>query len=85
MKNDWLITFRSITAAQKAERVLKRAEIFCSLRRTPKILSERGCGYCLQLRENSGARAVALLQQNQISFGKLYTLAGDGSPQERAL
>ena len=85
MKHDWLITFRSVTAAQKAERVLKRAEIFCALRRTPKMLSERGCGYCLQLRETAGPRAVAVLQQNQVTFGKLYVLDGDGSPRERAL
>ena len=50
MKQDWLITFRSVTLAQKGERALKQAEIFCSLQRTPKMLSERGCGYCLRIR-----------------------------------
>ena len=85
MKHDWLITFRSVTAAQKAERVLKRAEIFCTLRRTPKMLSERGCGYCLQLRESAGPGALAALRQSQVTFGKLYVLDEDGSPRERAL
>ena len=63
MKQDWLITFRSVTLAQKGERALKQAEIFCSLQRTPKMLSERGCGYCLRLRWYHGDRAITALRE----------------------
>ncbi len=84
MKFDLLITFRSVTFAQKGERWLKGADIACSLSRTPKELSQRGCGYCLRLRAADGSRAVALLRENQSAFGKVYGLSR-GYPEELAL
>ena len=78
MANQWLITFRSVTVAQKAEKLLKTANLFCSLQRTPKILSERGCGYCLRLRERDGARAVAILKEHSVPYGKVYALTEEG-------
>ena len=82
MKTDWLITFRSITAAQKGERQLKRADIICQLQRTPKMLSERGCGYCLRLRSQQGMQAVTLLREQKLSYGKVYVLEQSGAPRE---
>ena len=85
MKQDWLITFRSVTLAQKGERVLKQAEISCSLQRTPKMLSERGCGYCLRLQMKDAMAAVELLREQEVSYGKIYALTDGGMPQERVL
>ena len=85
MKLDWLITFRSITAAQKGERLLKREDIFCSLQRTPKQLSERGCGYCLRIRAEQGMEAVKLLREQKLSYGKVYALEQEGIPRELGL
>ena len=82
MKQDWLITFRSVTLAQKGERVLKQAEISCSLQRTPKMLSERGCGYCLRVRPYNGERAITALREKGIAYGKVYALEEDGIPKE---
>ena len=82
MKLDWLITFRSITAAQKGERLLKRNEIYCGLQRTPKQLSERGCGYCLRVRAEQGMAAVGLLREQQLPYGKVYRLDHSSMPQE---
>ena len=82
MKQDWLITFRSVTLAQKGERVLKQAEISCSLQRTPKMLSERGCGYCLRVRPYHGERAITALREKGIAYGKVYALEEDGIPKE---
>ena len=84
MKNDWMITFRSVTFAQKAERRLKGAGIDCILQRTPKELSERGCGYCLRLQGRDAVAAVNLLRENQLSFGKVYAVSA-GRPEERVL
>lgn len=84
MKHDWLITFRSVTYAQKAERRLKGAGIDCTLQRTPRELSEQGCGYCLRLRGTDTAAAVTLLRENQLAFGKVYALSS-GHPEERVL
>ena len=85
MKNNWLITFRSVTFAQKGERVLQKAGIDCTLQRTPKELSKQGCGYCLRLRAKDVMNAVELLRENQVSYGKTYVLKGDGRPEERVL
>lgn len=82
MRNNWLITFRSVTFAQRAERALRRENIGCQLQRTPKMLTSRGCGYCLRLRSNDIFFAVEVLQQGQIPYGKLYRLEDDGIPKE---
>ena len=72
MSYDWLITFRSVTFAQKAERLLKKAGIICLLQRTPNIFSERGCGYCLRLRSSDTTAAVGMLKENHVPYGKVY-------------
>ena len=85
MRKECLITFRSVTFAQHGQRVLQREHIYCQLQRTPKILTTRGCGYCLRLRESNVAAAVAALHSEQISYGKVYELREDGIPKEWAL
>lgn len=80
MKN-YLITFRSVTYAQKGERILKRWGIDSFLRRTPKAIASRECGYCLQLRPGDIERAVELLQ-GQVPFGKVYGADYDGGFEE---
>lgn len=85
MKTKWLITFRSVTFAQRGQRALHRSNIGCSLQRTPKSLSQRGCGYCLGLWGWDAPRAVEVLKQEQIPFGKLYAIMDDGSTQEQVL
>ncbi len=85
MKNDWLITFRSVTFAQRGDRALRGAGVEGILQRTPKQLSERGCGYCLRIRGRDAMPAVALLRERAIPFGKLYALTADGRVEERAL
>lgn len=83
MKNNWLITFRSVTYAQKGEKALKRAGIDCTMLRTPKELSQQGCGYCLRLRAKDVITAVDLLRGNAILYGKTYALTDGGHPEER--
>ena len=85
MKNNWLITFRSVTFAQKAERALNKANIACTMQRTPRELSQRGCGYCLRLRAADAMAAVQLLREQQISYGKTYAITDNGKTEEREL
>ena len=84
MNSEWLITFRSITYAQKAQQRLKEAAIFTTLQRTPKTLSERGCGYCLRLGRGDVVAAVEILRQHKIAYGKVFTITA-GGPEERQL
>ena len=85
MNDHWLVTFRSVTFAQKAEQVLKGAGIRCAMQRTPKELSKRGCGYCLRIRGADVLAAVGLLQEKQAPYEKIYALTERGRPEEREL
>lgn len=85
MKNEWLITFRSVTFAQRGEKVLRSRDIQCVLQRTPKKLTERGCGYCLRIRDADAFRAVEILHREKLSYEKVYAVSGDGITEERIL
>ena len=76
-----LITFRSVAPAQRGENLLRREGITCSLQRTPKVLAEQGCGYSIQLHCSQIPRAVEILRQKGIAYGKTYRIR-DGIPEE---
>ena len=75
----FFLTFRSITQAQRAERAFGRAGYVCILRRTPRWMEERGCGYGVEVK-CAGLREV--LRQEKIPFRKSYLLHGDGMVEE---
>lgn len=83
MKFDWLITFRSITYAQRGQQVLQGAGIDCRLRRTPKELSGRGCGYGLAIRGRDALAAAELLREKEVPFNKTFAQSADGRMEER--
>ena len=75
------ITFRSVTPAQRGQRLLQQAGMDPILQRTPRWMEERGCGYCLRLRPEDSAKAVALLRQAGLGFSKIYADKESG-PEE---
>ena len=85
MKNEWLITFRSVTFAQRAERALHSRHIYCKMQRTPKYLTERGCGYCLRLQSLDVPEAVEILRREKLPHEKIYAIKEDGSTEEQVL
>lgn len=82
---EWLVTFRSVTFAQRGERTMRKHGINCILQRSPKTISQRGCGYCLRLRDRDAIRAVGILQKEQLAYEKVYVLSEDGGMEERLL
>ncbi len=76
------ITFRSITAAQRGERVLKEAGIGAAMQRTPRWMQERGCGYSLKLRGGLQAQAIAALRHQGVAFTKVYAQRAPGELEE---
>lgn len=80
-----LITFRSVTPAQKAERLLKQAGIDCALQRTPRWMEEQGCGYSLRLRQPDTASAAELLRSGDAPFRKIYLRHDNGRVEELQL
>ena len=80
-----LITFRSVTPAQRGEQVLQRAGVECSLQRTPRWMQEQGCGYSLRVKFADSARCVALLRGGEISYRKIYLRSENGTIEELSL
>ena len=76
----YYITFRSVTLAQRGERVLRKRGVSCQLQRTPRWMEEQGCGYCLRVRELQ--EAEQLLESARVPFRRIYRQLKDGTVEE---
>ena len=81
----YYITFRSVTLAQRGERVLRHGGMDCVLQRTPRWMEERGCGYCLRVRPKDALMCVELLNQNSVPYSKVYARQENGTVEELTL
>ena len=77
-----MITFRSVTPAQRAESILKKAGMECSIHRTPKWMEQQGCGYSLRVNYRDIPAVMMLLREGEIPFRKVYLLTSTGKPEE---
>ena len=80
----YMITFRSVTYAQRGERSLERRGIAVSLSRTPKWMEQQGCGYGLTLRSTNIQAAALALTQDGVAWRKIYVWEA-GSYREMGL
>ena len=80
-----ILTFRSVTPAQRAEEALHRAGVNCTIQRTPKWMEEKGCGYSVRMDQKDIMVAAALLRQAGIGFRKAYAINENGAPEELRL
>ena len=78
----YFLTFRSITQAQRAERAYGRTGMACTMRRTPRWMEERGCGYGVEVKCADLGAALEVLRREKIPFRKSYLLHGDGVVEE---
>lgn len=78
---DCIITFRTITRAQRGAELLDYAGIPCRLQRLPAVLADRGCGYMVGVRQETLPAAVTVLRQNHVDFGRTY-LSENGAYRE---
>lgn len=81
----YYITFRSVTFAQRAEKLLSAREIRCSLQRTPRWMEVQGCGYALRIWTREPELAVQLLKNNNIPMRRLYIQNVGGELEEMDL
>lgn len=81
----YYVTFRSVTFAQRGERLLQDSGVRCTLQRTPRWMEERGCGYSLRLWTDDVRPALVLLREKQIPMRKVYLQGRDGQLEELAL
>lgn len=78
----YYITFRSVTFAQRAERLLDGAGFHCSLQRTPRWMEEQGCGYALRIWTMEIRTAMELLRRERVPMKRLYIQGKDGQLEE---
>mgnify|MGYP002509082535 CR=1 FL=1 len=76
--NDCMITFRSVTPAQRGEKALHRAGFTCSIQRTPRWMEERGCGYGVEVKCPELGQGLEVLRREKLPFRKSYLLHPDG-------
>ena len=81
----YFITFRSVTYAQRAEKLLTRQGFRVNLMRTPRWMEEQGCGYALKLWTKDILPVVKLLRENRLQLRKVYTQREDGEMEEIVL
>lgn len=76
MRMDDIITFRSVTPAQRGQRVLRQSGVEATLQRTPRALAQRGCGYCLRTAPAQRERIVFLLEQAGVPMQGIFSANG---------
>ncbi|MBQ8797422.1 MAG: DUF3343 domain-containing protein [Oscillospiraceae bacterium] len=81
----YIITFRSVTPAQRGESVLRQTGFLCSLQRTPRWMEAQGCGYSIRINSDRIKDAIQVLQQRKIPFRKVYRTDEKGSAEEISL
>ena len=81
----YYITFRSVTFAQRGEKLLSRQGIRASLMRTPRWMEEQGCGYALKIWTKDISRAVKLLGESNVRLRRVYGQRENGELEEVAL
>lgn len=79
MESYW-ITFRSLTHAQRAARLLERSGLTVTLVKAPQSLSENGCAYALTLRRPE--EALVLLQRGKLRYGRVFRRSASESFEE---
>ena len=78
----YFITFRSVTFAQRGEKVLSQKNLRVNLMRTPRWMEEQGCGYALKLWTNDVQVPLQLLREHRIQLRKAYVQREDGTMEE---
>ena len=78
----YYITFRSVTFAQRGEKLLQQKNIRVNLMRTPRWMEEQGCGYALKLWPGEISGIVHLLRENRIQLRKVYVQWEEGAMEE---
>ena len=77
----YLFTARSVTHAQQMMRVLENAGISTKVRRASAALTQRGCGYTLEIAPHRYEKALEALEAAQVKPIKIF-LVRDGIRQE---
>ncbi len=80
MKQYW-ISFRSLTYAQRASRVLERKGVTATIVRLPQGVSKKGCGYAV-IQRGSYREAIRILEELRLPWGQIFARSESGEFRE---
>ena len=78
----FFLTFRSITQAQRAERAFAKAGMSGGMRRPPRWMEVRGCGYGVEVKCPDLYAGLEVLRWEKIPIRKSYLLHAEGVTEE---
>lgn len=81
---EYCLSFRSVTYAQRAKKILDRAGMSSYLQRAPSVLAAGGCGYCVRVKTDV-EQGIRLLKAAGVPFSRVYGKTAAGEYQEAAL
>ena len=75
---EYLITARSVTQAQRMAQLLERRGVRAVVGRVPMGLTGKGCGYVLRLRGQTRTAALRLLREAGFAPAQVFVRQDDG-------
>ncbi len=78
----YFLTCRSLTYAQRSAKVLERAGITASIRRTPKGIAKEGCGYSVKVSSRNLAPSIQQLDRLNLIPDHIFLADGNGDYRE---
>lgn len=79
---NYLLLFRSLTSAQRAERILRKQGISAFVARVPGNIPTSGCGYCIKIEEKWLKEALEALKSSDMNPTKIYAWFSSGNFKE---
>lgn len=77
----YLLLCRSLTYAQRSQRILERKGITAVITKAPREAAANGCSYCLRIQERKKEAAMQVLQSAGLAPERLF-FQQDGSIRE---
>lgn len=78
----YFLNCRSLTYAQRSAKMLERAGITATIRRTPKSIAGEGCGYSVKVSSRNLAPAIQQLDRYHIMPSHIFLESGGGEYRE---
>ncbi len=78
----FVIMCRSISYAQRGERILAGNNIGSYIIKAPQQVTSEGCSYGLKVGEKNRDKSIAILKNSGIRIGKVFRINSDGSYSE---
>ena len=77
-----IIMFRSLTLAQRGARELERFGISAAVTKAPIHTTDQGCSYCIRLSDARLNKAMSILRDRGIGFGRVFRIGTDEEYRE---